>query len=105
MRAHLPRDISAAEILGTHEQPLFLNTTASSKELFALDLSECPVQLWRAAKEWRAPVELVYRSALMGRLPVVNFAAGGVATPADAALMMAVRYLYSMVLPHMAHRH
>lgn len=35
-----------------------------------------------------APVELVRQTREMGRLPVVNFAAGGVATPADAALMM-----------------
>merc|ERR1711923_275208 len=41
-----------------------------------------------AAKEMRAPVELVQYVAANGRLPVVNFAAGGVATPADAALMM-----------------
>ena len=36
----------------------------------------------------RAPVELVRQTKHLGRLPVVNFAAGGVATPADAALMM-----------------
>ncbi|KAK9845356.1 hypothetical protein WJX81_004225 [Elliptochloris bilobata] len=40
------------------------------------------------AKELRAPVELVRQTKTLGRLPVVNFAAGGVATPADAALMM-----------------
>ncbi len=40
------------------------------------------------AKELGAPVELVKRVREEGRLPVVNFAAGGVATPADAALMM-----------------
>jgi pyridoxal 5'-phosphate synthase pdxS subunit len=42
------------------------------------------------AKEIRAPVELVRQTKHLGRLPVVNFAAGGVATPADAALMMQV---------------
>ena len=36
----------------------------------------------------KAPLELVQEVARTGRLPVVNFAAGGVATPADAALMM-----------------
>ena len=36
----------------------------------------------------RAPLELVRRVASDGRLPVVNFSAGGIATPADAALMM-----------------
>ncbi|MDR5657806.1 MULTISPECIES: pyridoxal 5'-phosphate synthase lyase subunit PdxS [Halobacteriaceae] len=40
------------------------------------------------AREHEAPAELVHETAEMGRLPVVNFAAGGIATPADAALMM-----------------
>ncbi|HVA96850.1 MAG TPA: pyridoxal 5'-phosphate synthase lyase subunit PdxS [Candidatus Acidoferrales bacterium] len=42
----------------------------------------------KKAEEYRAPVELVEEVASLGRLPVVNFAAGGIATPADAALMM-----------------
>ena len=41
-----------------------------------------------AARELRAPLELVKEVASTGRLPVVNFSAGGIATPADAALMM-----------------
>jgi pyridoxal 5'-phosphate synthase pdxS subunit len=45
-------------------------------------------ELFAFAKEIRAPYELVTQTAKLGRLPVVNFAAGGVATPADAALMM-----------------
>lgn len=45
-------------------------------------------ELYAYAKEIRAPVDLVKQTAELGRLPVVNFAAGGVATPADAALMM-----------------
>mmetsp|Transcript_22412 Transcript_22412/g.33125 ORF Transcript_22412/g.33125 Transcript_22412/m.33125 type:complete len:332 (+) Transcript_22412:133-1128(+) len=45
-------------------------------------------ELFVAAKELRAPYELVKYVADHGKLPVVNFAAGGVATPADAALMM-----------------
>jgi len=45
-------------------------------------------ELFVAAKELRAPYELVKEVAASGKLPVVNFAAGGVATPADAALMM-----------------
>ena len=45
-------------------------------------------ELYAAAKELRAPYELVAQVAREGRLPVVNFSAGGVATPADAALMM-----------------
>jgi pyridoxal 5'-phosphate synthase pdxS subunit len=40
------------------------------------------------AREHEAPRELVHETAERGRLPVVNFAAGGIATPADAALMM-----------------
>lgn len=40
------------------------------------------------AKEIGAPLELVHETRTLGRLPVVNFAAGGIATPADAALMM-----------------
>jgi pyridoxal 5'-phosphate synthase pdxS subunit len=45
-------------------------------------------QLMTAAKELGAPFELVETVARSGRLPVPNFSAGGVATPADAALMM-----------------
>jgi pyridoxal 5'-phosphate synthase pdxS subunit len=47
-----------------------------------------PEEMMAAAKEMGAPYELVVETAKLGRLPVVNFAAGGVATPADAALMM-----------------
>ncbi len=45
-------------------------------------------ELMTAAKEMGAPYELVVEVARTGRLPVVNFAAGGIATPADAAMMM-----------------
>jgi len=45
-------------------------------------------ELMAAAKKMAAPYELVCRVAEEGKLPVVNFAAGGIATPADAALMM-----------------
>jgi len=45
-------------------------------------------ELMRYAKEIGAPYELVKETKELGRMPVVNFAAGGVATPADAALMM-----------------
>jgi pyridoxal 5'-phosphate synthase pdxS subunit len=47
-----------------------------------------PEELMAAAKELGAPYDLVREVAQTGRLPVVNFAAGGIATPADAALMM-----------------
>ena len=50
--------------------------------------SKSPDELAEAAKQLAAPYELVKQTAESGRLPVVNFAAGGVATPADAALMM-----------------
>ena len=51
-------------------------TTLNSEELMA------------AARDLQAPLELVREVAETGKLPVVNFAAGGLATPADAALMM-----------------
>ena len=54
------------------------------RRLASMDDSE----LAAAAKELRAPLELVRKVAAEGRLPVVNFSAGGLATPADAALMM-----------------
>jgi len=57
------------------------------KEMKALTvLSE--QELYAAAKEHRAPYELVRMVAKAGKLPVPNFSAGGIATPADAALMM-----------------
>ena len=45
-------------------------------------------ELYHAAKELQAPYELVRMVAKSGKLPVPNFSAGGIATPADAALMM-----------------
>ena len=45
-------------------------------------------ELYEAAKQLRVPLDLVQYVHENGKLPVVNFAAGGVATPADAALMM-----------------
>jgi pyridoxal 5'-phosphate synthase pdxS subunit len=45
-------------------------------------------ELYTFAKEIGAPLALVKRTKQLGRLPVVQFAAGGIATPADAALMM-----------------
>lgn len=50
------------------------------------DMSESELQ--NTAEEFRVPVELVVEVRDMQRLPVVNFAAGGIATPADAAMMM-----------------
>jgi pyridoxal 5'-phosphate synthase pdxS subunit len=56
------------------------------RQLAALRPDELPAR----AKELRAPLDLVRRVAETGRLPVPNFAAGGVATPADASLCMAL---------------
>lgn len=50
--------------------------------------SMTPEQLMSAARDLGAPFDLVQEVAETGKLPVVNFAAGGLATPADAALMM-----------------
>ncbi len=47
-----------------------------------------PDELFVAAKELQAPIELVNEVAESGKLPVVNFVAGGIATPSDAALAM-----------------
>jgi pyridoxal 5'-phosphate synthase pdxS subunit len=47
-----------------------------------------PQEMVAFAREIEAPIELVIETAKRGRLPVVNFSAGGIATPADAALMM-----------------
>ncbi len=58
--------------------------TGEIKRLTVLEESELPA----AAKELGAPLELVRWVAEHGRLPVVLFSAGGIATPADAALMM-----------------
>jgi pyridoxal 5'-phosphate synthase pdxS subunit len=57
---------------------------SSIRRLASMDEAELP----GAAKDFRAPLELVRTVAAAGRLPVVNFSAGGLATPADAALMM-----------------
>ncbi|POY75005.1 putative Pyridoxal 5'-phosphate synthase (glutamine hydrolyzing) [Rhodotorula taiwanensis] len=46
------------------------------------------IELYNMAKELSAPVDLLRETAKLGRLPVVMFSAGGIATPADAALMM-----------------
>ncbi|GMQ85452.1 MAG: pyridoxal 5'-phosphate synthase lyase subunit PdxS [Acidimicrobiia bacterium] len=58
--------------------------TAQIRTLTTLDADE----VMNAAKELRAPYDLVAAVAETGVLPVVNFAAGGIATPSDAALMM-----------------
>lgn len=54
------------------------------RQLQSMDADE----MFAFAKDIQAPYSLVRETARLGRLPVVNFAAGGIATPADAALMM-----------------
>jgi pyridoxal 5'-phosphate synthase pdxS subunit len=54
------------------------------RRLSSMDEAELPT----AAKDLQSPLELVRMVAESGKLPVVNFSAGGIATPADAALMM-----------------
>ena len=52
-------------------------------------LKECDeVELASEAKDFGAPLSLVQQVSKLGKLPVPNFAAGGIATPADASLMM-----------------
>ena len=60
------------------------NIKSAIRKLSGMNFEER--EMW--ARENEAPRELVHEAADMGRLPVVNFAAGGIATPADAALMM-----------------
>jgi pyridoxal 5'-phosphate synthase pdxS subunit len=58
--------------------------TGEIRKLATMDETE----LYAAAKELRASIDLVREVADTGRLPVVLFTAGGIATPADAAMMM-----------------
>src|SRR5205823_10965911 len=64
--------------------PLFPYTTLFRSRLTTLS----PEELMTEAKNLGAPYELVRCVARTGKLPVPNFSAGGIATPADAALMM-----------------
>ncbi|MFA6388944.1 MAG: pyridoxal 5'-phosphate synthase lyase subunit PdxS, partial [Patescibacteria group bacterium] len=61
---------------------------AINEEIESLKTLKNLTALKKIAKEMRVPVELVQQVKKLGRLPVVNFAAGGIATPADAALVM-----------------
>ncbi|HEY9356998.1 MAG TPA: pyridoxal 5'-phosphate synthase lyase subunit PdxS, partial [Arthrobacter sp.] len=67
------------------------NATTHMRQIRAeiLKLAALPEdELYVAAKELQAPYELVKETATTGKLPVVLFTAGGIATPADAAMMM-----------------
>ena len=57
------------------------------REIQAL-ITMTEAELIKKAEEYRVPVELVRQVKNLQKLPVVNFAAGGIATPADAALLM-----------------
>ena len=58
------------------------------QQLSALFAAKKVSTLKKKAHEYRVSFDLVVKTAKLGRLPVVNFAAGGVATPSDAALCM-----------------
>ena len=77
-----PADLAEVMLFLASEQARAV--TGAIRALQTMDDDE----LYVYAKEIRAPVDLVRQTKQLGRLPVVNFAAGGVATPADAALMM-----------------
>jgi pyridoxal 5'-phosphate synthase pdxS subunit len=68
--------VEAVKHMRTVTREIQRASTMSSPELYVM------------AKEIGAPYELLKETAQLKRLPVVNFAAGGIATPADAALMM-----------------
>lgn len=53
-------------------------------------LVDHPLELLKASRELRSTLPLVEETARLGKLPVVNFAAGGISTPADAALLMSL---------------
>ena len=57
-------------------------------QLKAMLINNDEVALKKAADDYKVPLDLVKKTAELGRLTVVNFAAGGIATPADASLMM-----------------
>lgn len=65
-----------------------VNDQISRARGILLASSDPEIELRAYARELEVPYELLCETAEKGRLPVVNFAAGGVATPADAALMM-----------------
>src|SRR5688500_9018865 len=69
--------------------------TAEIRRLATLGQGELP----NAAKDLDAPLDLVREVAVTGKLPVVNFAAGGIATPADAALMRSEEHTSELQSP------
>ena len=63
------------------------HTRTIAKEIYELGKAKKSLRA-KKAREMRVPLELLEKTLKLGRLPVVNFAAGGIATPADTALMM-----------------
>jgi pyridoxal 5'-phosphate synthase pdxS subunit len=90
----LRRIAEGAAMIRTKGEPGTGNVVEAVRHQRAMlrEIAECtqlrPEQHVTKAKELGAPVDLVRMVAEQGRLPVVNFAAGGISTPADAALMM-----------------
>ena len=90
----LRRIAEGASMIRTKGEPGTGNVVQAVRHMRAMNAEIRRVQnlradeLFEAAKQLQVPVELLRSVHQNGRLPVVNFAAGGVATPADAALMM-----------------
>ncbi|AEJ38236.1 pyridoxal biosynthesis lyase PdxS [Sulfobacillus acidophilus TPY] len=90
----LRRIAEGAAMIRTKGEPGTGNVVEAVRHLRAVNtqirqvVATPEAELADLAKELRAPLELVRKVKELGRLPVVNFSAGGVATPADAALMM-----------------
>ncbi|MDA8195041.1 MAG: pyridoxal 5'-phosphate synthase lyase subunit PdxS [Thermaerobacter sp.] len=90
----LRRIAEGAAMIRTKGEPGTGNVVEAVRHLRAVNaqirqvMSTPDAELPDVAKELAAPLDLVRRVKELGRLPVVNFSAGGVATPADAALMM-----------------
>ena len=90
----LRRIEEGASMIRTKGEPGTGDVVQAVRHMRAMNSEICRVQnlredeLYEAAKQLKVPVHLLRYVHDNGRLPVVNFAAGGVATPADAALMM-----------------
>lgn len=90
----LRRIAEGASMIRTKGEPGTGDVVQAVRHMRAMNAEICRIQnlradeLFEAAKQLQVPVDLVEYVHENGKLPVVNFAAGGVATPADAALMM-----------------
>ena len=90
----LRRIAEGASMIRTKGEPGTGDVVQAVRHMRMMNAEICRIQnmredeLFEAAKQLQVPVDLVQYVHENGKLPVVNFAAGGVATPADAALMM-----------------